>query len=318
VAAVAAIVGLAAALAIILLRGEPSTVVVPPDSVAVIDAATNRVVDTVPVGVRPGPVAYGEGAIWVGNLDDRSLSRIDPDTRKVVKNIPVPATPDAVTVGAGAVWVVNGRLGTLYRIDPAFNRVTDAVRLGDRSVLSARAGADVGLGWVWTAFGDSTLARADPAPPSAAGIGSTGGGPAAVVAAFGSVWVASSGDDIVQRFSPLTFEEGAVREFGVGSTPTGLAAGEGAIWVANSGDDYVTRIGVAGLGASPQRQIPVGVGPTAVAVADGVVWVAHTDAGSISRIDPDTYEVTDAVSVGNQLGGMAVADGLVWASVQAR
>ena len=317
-AAVAALLALAVAAAALLVRRDAAAVVVPPNSVAVIDAATNRVVNTVPVGVRPGPVAYGEGAIWVANLEDRSLSRIDPATRTVVKNIPVPATPDAVTVGAGAVWVVNGRLGTLYRVDPTFNRVTvPAVRLGDRAVLSARAGADVGLGWVWTAFGDSTLARADPRPPRAAGIGSTGTGPAAVVVAFGSVWVASSGDEIVQRFSPLTFEQGAIREFGVGSMPTGLAAGEGAIWVANSGDDYVTRIDAAGLGANALRPIPVGDGPTEIAVADGIVWVASAEAGSISRIDPKTNEVTKTISVGNPLGGMAAADGFVWVSVQA-
>jgi YVTN family beta-propeller protein len=274
-------------------------------------------VGTVPVGVRPGPVAYGEGAVWVGNLEDPTLSRIDPATRKVVRNIPLPAAPDAVAVGAGAVWVVNARLGTLYRVDPEFNRVTDAVRLGDRAITFTGAGADVGLGSVWAVFGDSTLARADPASPRAAGLGSAGTGPAAVVVAFESIWVANSGDSTVQRFSPLTFEEGPIRVLSVGSMPTGLAAGEGAIWVANTGDDYVTRIDAAGLGSNAARPIPVGNGPTDIAVGDGAVWVATGAAGSISRIDPETNEVTATISVGNPLGGMAVADGLVWVSVQA-
>jgi YVTN family beta-propeller protein len=312
-----AVLAIGAAVAATLLGDDPPLVVAPPNSVAVIDPATNRVVATVPVGVRPGPVAYGEGAIWVGNLEDRSLSRIDPATQTLVRNIPLPATPDAVTVGAGAVWVVNGRLGTLYRVDPTLNDVTDAPRLGDRAVLTAGAGADVGLGWVWAAFGDSTLARADPAPPRAAGLGSTDTGPAAVVVAFDSVWVANAGDATVQRFSPLTFEEGPIREVGVGSMPTGLAAGEGAIWVANTGNDYVTRIDAAGLGANALRLIPVGDGPTDVAIGNGVVWVANAAAGSISRIDPERNEVTDTIPIGNPLGGMAVADGLVWASVQA-
>jgi len=314
---IAGVLAVALAVTAIFVGRDPTAVVVSPNSMGVIDAVTNQVVGMVPVGVRPGPVAYGEGAVWVGNLDDRSLSRIDPVTRTVVKNIPLPATPDAITVGAGAVWVVNGRLGTLYRVDSTFNRVTDAIRLGDRAVLSTGAGADVGLGWVWAAFGDSTLACADPAPPRPKGLGSTGTGPAAVVVAFGSVWVANSGDATVQRFSPLTFEEGPIREVGVGSMPTALAAGEGAIWVANSGDDYVTRIDAAGLGANPVRQIPVGDGPTDVAIGDGVVWVANAAAGSISRIDPDTNEVTATMSVGNPLGGMTVAEGLVWVSVQA-
>ncbi|HEU5491554.1 MAG TPA: BTAD domain-containing putative transcriptional regulator [Gaiellaceae bacterium] len=312
-----AVVALVIAIGVLLARREPASVVAPPNSVAVIDAGSNRVVGTVPVGIRPGPVAYGEGAVWVGNLEDPTLSRIDPVARRVVRNIPLPAAPDALAVGVGAVWVVNARLGTLYRVDPAFDRVTDAVRLGDRAITYTGAGVDVGLGSVWAAFGDSTLARADPAPPHAAGVGSAGTGPAAVVVAFGSIWVANSGDATVQRFSPLTFENGPIRPLTVGSKPTGLAAGEGAIWVANSGDDYITRIDAGDFGFNAARSIPVGDGPTDVAIGHGAVWVAASAAGSISRLDPETNEVTATISVGNPLGGMAVADGLVWTSVQA-
>ena len=316
-AGASAVVALVIAVAVLLARREPAPVVAPPNSIAMIDAGSNRIVGTVPVGVRPGPVAYGEGAIWVGNLEDPTLSRIDPAARKVVRNIPLPAAPDAVAVGAGAVWVVNARLGTLYRVDPEFNRVTDAVRLGDRALTYTGAGADVGLGWVWAAFGDSTLARATPTPPRAAGLASAGTGPSAVVVAFGSIWVANSGDATVQRFSPLTFENGPIRVLTVGSMPTGLAAGEGAIWVANTGADYVTRIDAGDFGFNAARPIPVGDGPTDIAIGDGAVWVAAAGSGSISRIDPETNDVTTTISVGSPLGGVAVADGLVWASVQA-
>ena len=139
VVAAVAILALVLVVAATRVRGDSAPVVVAPNSVAVIDVGSNRVVDTVQVGIRPGPVAAGGGAIWAGNLDDRSLSRIDPGTRNVVANIPLPATPDAVTFGAGAVWVVNGRLGMLYRVDASLNRVTDAVRLGDRSINYANA-----------------------------------------------------------------------------------------------------------------------------------------------------------------------------------
>jgi DNA-binding SARP family transcriptional activator len=316
-AAVVGVVAVTAALAVVLLRDDRALITVAPNSVGVIDIATNRVVGAVPVGIRPGPVAYGEGAVWVGNLDDRSLSRIDPATRKVVSNIPLPATPDAVAVGVGAVWVVNGRLGTLYRVDPAFNRVTDAVRLGDRAITFARAGVGVGAGWVWAAYGDSTLARADPSPPQASGLGSTGVGPAAVVVAFGSVWVANSGDSTLQRFSPVTFEEGPVSDFNVGRQPTGLGVGEGAIWVACTGDDYVTRIDVTGLGFDPARPIPVGDGPTGVAVGGGAVWVSNGRDGTLSRIDPDANDIAETIAVGGVPAGLAVAGDAVWVAVQA-
>jgi YVTN family beta-propeller protein len=306
-----------ALLAVGLRDDEPPPIVAAPNSVAVIDTDTNRVVETVQVGIRPGPVAQGEGSVWVGNLDDDSVSRIDPETLTVVKNIPVPATPDAITVGAGDVWVVNGRLGMLYRIDPEFNEVTGSTRLGDRSITYTAAGADVGLGWVWAAFGDSTLARADPRPLRADGVGSAGTGPVAVVVAYGSVWVANSGGSTVQRFDPRTFEEGPIRDFTVGPGPAGLAAGAGGIWVTSRADDYVTRLDAAGLGFNSGRPIPVGDEPTAVAVGDEAVWVANAAGGSVSRIDPATNEVEETIPVGNRLAGLAVADGGIWVSVQA-
>jgi YVTN family beta-propeller protein len=316
---VGAVVLLAAAavLAVATRESEPAPVVVAPNFVAVIDGEENRVVESVQVGIRPGPIAIGEGAVWVGNLDDDTVTRIDPVTRTVVKTIPVPATPDAITVGAGAVWVVNGRLGMLYRIDPEFNEPTHATRLGDRAITYTGAGADVGLGFVWAGFGDSTLARAAPDPPRADGIGSAGTGPIAVVVAFGAIWVANSGESTVQRFDPRTFEDGAVKEYPVGANPAGLSAGAGGIWVTSRDGDYVTRLDAARIGSSSGRLIEVGDGPTVVAAAADAVWVANAAAGSVSRVDPNENEVVETIPVGNVLGGLAARDGAVWVSVQA-
>jgi YVTN family beta-propeller protein len=306
-------VGLAA-LAVALLRGDPAPIVVPADSVAAIDPATNRVTAVVPTGIRPGPVASGAGSIWVGNLDDGSLTRVDTETKRAVSNISLPSTPTAVTFGRGAVWVVDGRLGLLYRVNPRVETVSDPVALGDRSIRSAGAGVDVGEGAVWAAFGDSTIARVDPADLDGVLAGSTDAAPAAVVVAFGSVWVASSGDSTVQRFEPRTFAAGPIEELTVGRSPSGMAAGVGALWVACTGDDYVARV-TASLTSSSSVSIPVGDGPTSVAVGAGAVWVADTVAGTVSRIDPATNEV-ETIDVGNAPAGIAVSDGLVWVSVQ--
>lgn len=314
--AILGLVVVAVSIAALLLLDDPAPIAVAPNSVAVIDIDTNRVEDTVPVGIRPGPVAQGEGAIWVGNLEDRTLSRIDPATREVVKNIQLPATPNAIAVGAGAVWVVSGRLGTLYRVDPAFGAVSDPIYLADRAITFIGGGVAVGHGSVWAVFGDSTLARVDPGTLEGLGSGLASGGPAALVVGYGSIWVANSVDSAVQRFSPLTFQDGPVDEFTVGRMPTGLGAGEGAIWVTSTGDDYVTRLDAA-LSFNSARPIPVGDGPTAVAVGGGAVWVANTAAGTVSRIDPETSEVVDTIEVGNATSGVAVAGDSVWVAVQA-
>ena len=60
-----------------------------------------------------------------------------------------------------------------------------------------------------------------------------------------------------------------------------------------------------------------GQGPTAVAVGEDAVWVANTGDGTLSRIDPETNEVERTVEVGNAPSGLALADGLLWVSVQA-
>jgi YVTN family beta-propeller protein len=309
------LVAVAAAIAL-LLRGEAASITSPPNSVALIDPATNRVVDSVPVGIRPGPVAANAGSVWVANLDDGSLTRIDVETRRAVANVFLPATPDGIAVGDGAVWVAHGRLGTLSRVDTQFDTVVDTASLAGRAIHFPTGGVALGAGTVWVVFGDSTLARVDPTTSRQLGAGLAGVGPAAVCFAYGSVWVANSGDASVQRFSTATFEEGDVDRFTVGRTPTGIAAGEGAVWVANTGDGSVTRIDPdPGFGSG--LTIPVGDGPTAVAVGAGAVWVANTDAGTVSRIDPATNEVVETIEVGYSPSGILVADDLVWVAVQA-
>jgi YVTN family beta-propeller protein len=313
----AAVVGLVAAVAM-LARGDEGPVTVAPNTVALIDPATNRVDATVPVGIRPGAVAYGAGSLWVANLDDRTVTRIDPATRTVVRTISLNASPDALAAGAGAVWVVNGRLGTLYRVDPDFNSVSGPVRIADRAITYVDGGVDVGGGRVWAVFADSTLARVDPGTLSAVAARVAGVGPDSVVYAFGSVWVSTSDAGRgVQRFNPDAFPEGAFDELGSGRTPAGLAAGAGSIWVANTEDDSVTRVDPATGGLNASLPIEVGDGPTAVAYGAGAVWVANTTAGTVSRISPETNEVETTIEIGNAPVGIAVADNVVAVSVQA-
>ncbi len=160
---VLALLAAAGVVAAVLVLRDDAPVVVPPNSVAVIDADTNRVESSsIPVGIRPGPVAAGAGFVWVGNLDDRSLSRIDPATNEQGA-IRLEVTPDAVAADGAAAWVVDGRLGTLYRVEAESPIVSDAIRVWQRSFGFQGAGVDVGKGSVWTAGGGAMLARWDPA-----------------------------------------------------------------------------------------------------------------------------------------------------------
>lgn len=320
IAGAVAAAGIAAAVAavVVLERLDAFSVTVTPNTVAFIDPAKNRVAATVPVGIRPSALAYGAGALWVANLDDRAVTRIDPETRTVVRTIPLSASPDAIAVGDGAVWVANGRLGVLYLIDPAFNTVSASRTLAERAINYVGAGVDFGGGDVWAVFADSTLARVDPKTLAAVTAKVAAVGPVSLVFAFGSVWVSTSDSSRgVQRFSPEAFRQGAFDELAGGRTPNGLVAGAGSIWVANTEDDSVTRIdpGLGGFNAS--LPIEVGDGPTAVAFGAGAVWVANTAAGTVSRIDPETNEVSATIDIGNAPAGIAVSDGVVAVAVQA-
>ena len=117
----AAVVAAVVLAALLVGRDGTASVTVPPNSVAIVNAETNEVEGAVQGVLRPGPVAFGAGSIWVGSLEDRTLVRIDPNTRAIVKTIPLPATPDGIAVDEGAVWVAHGRLGTVTRVDPAFD-----------------------------------------------------------------------------------------------------------------------------------------------------------------------------------------------------
>ena len=308
------LVGLVAvAAAALALRDEPTPIMASPNSVAVIDPATNDVVATVPTGKLPGPITVGGGSVWVGNLEDKSLTRIDPVSRRVVDTVSLDATPTGVAFVAGSVWVAHGLTGQLSRIDPQLGGVRtfeDVARTGLRSSLGSVA---AGTGAVWAVYGDATFARLDPrserVEQTFAGIR-----PTAVVEGGGWVWVVGSGDSTVYRFGPATFMAGPIGRANVGRRSTGIAYGHGAVWVTSRGDDVVTRIDP---GDDSTLQITVGDRPAAVGVGADAVWVANAGDGTVSRVDPATRKVVATIDVGQAPSGIAVANGLVWTTVQA-
>ena len=267
-----------------------------------------------PVAPRPGPIAAGAGSVWVGNVENRTLTRIDPRTRRILATIPLPAAPTGLAYGFRAVWVAHGLTGQLSRIDPQFNRRTTTIELTSRALYSPAGSVAVGAGWVWVVFGNSVLARVDPVRVRESGSTRADPGSSAIAVGSGSVWVANAGAANVQRFDPTTFEEGPLKVIAVGSTPMGLAADERSVWVAVAGDDEIARIDP---GDNSISTIPVGERPEAVAVGAGGVWAANVGGKTVSRIDLRTRKVTDVVPIGNAPRGLTAAAGEVHVTVQA-
>jgi YVTN family beta-propeller protein len=286
---------------------------VSPNHVGVIDSATNRIVAEVPVGIEPGPIAAGAGEVWVGNVQDRNLTRVDAAARTVTGTVPLDnRTPTGIAVGLGAVWVAHGLRGQVSRVEPQFGQVARTVDVAETAFGSPLGSVALGASTVWVAFGDSTLARLDGAGRI---LGETlaGSQPAGVVVDGASVWMTSSGDSTVLRFNTRTFEEGPIRPFNVGARPTGIASVDGYIWIANSDDDSVTRIEPDSGATLP---IAVGDEPAAIAGSPGTLWVANAGDSTVSRIDTGSNEVVETIEIGSVPAGLAVVDGFVWVTAQ--
>jgi len=301
-----------AAVALVLSAAHGNGTTVASNSVAVIDPETNKVVGAIGVGIDPGPVAVGAGAVWVGNRDDRSLSRIDLHTRAVVKNLNLGATPTGIAVDAHSVWVAYGRRGGVGRVDPRFGSVGAPLKVAGTAYgyWSPDGAIAVGPEGVWAAFGDSTVARisSDGTRVLAHGYGATR--PAAIAVGAGAVWVANAGNNTVWQIDPATARP--VARTSVARSPRGLAVGGGAVWATAFDDGVVSRVA-----DGSSRTIPVGRGPIGIAYGAGALWVVNSRDGTVSRIDPQHEKVVATIHVGNHPEGIAVGAGAIWVTVTA-
>jgi YVTN family beta-propeller protein len=314
-AGIALVTGLIAVTA--LTHRGAGQITVRANSVAIIDPAHDAVVGQVPVGVRPGDITAGAGALWVANLDDNSVTQIDPTGEQVVRTLTTGTSIDGLTTAGGALWTLDGPDDTVLRIDPAFAHATDVVkrtRLG-----KPREGSDTrvspiaaGPGSVWASNG---FAGVDRIPTGSGDIKATadvGNEPSAIAAGASATWVADDVDNSVSRIARVGVVTNTIP---VGDDPSAIAVGAGAVWVADTGSGDVTRIDPATN--STQTTIDVGAGPTGVAVGLGAVWVANSLDGSVSRIDPRTNHVIATIKVGGSPDRVAVAAGRLWVTVQA-
>jgi peptide/nickel transport system substrate-binding protein len=299
----------ASAVAGIELTGgaSPGLSSAPANSVAAIDAGSNRIAAEVSVGNGPTNVAEGEGSVWVTNALDGTVSRIDPRTSSVLQRIDVGGDPSGIAVGGGAVWVANSLDGTVSRIDPQTNREVQAITVGVTPTALA-----VGDGAVWVTSAEernvTKIVRGRVVDRIATG--ALGGG---IAVGAGSVWVTDGSSRSIVRIDSR--RGSVVDRMNVGNGPTGVTFGDGALWVANSLDGTISRI-------DPRTNtvtatIAVGEGPNGIAVGPGVVWVSGEFSETIARIDPAENQVVERISISNRPKGLALAGNRVWFAVQA-
>ena len=315
-----------ALVAVVLARGDPGPpVVVGPNSVAVIDAGTDAVVDTIPVGDSPGPIAAANGSLWVVNLNDRTLMKIDAADRSVAATVGLPVgtgfnTPILRLAAAGnEVWVLSCHL-TLFRIDPQSTQVAQQLEIfrdvGAFPDISCAIATEPGSVWVPLNHPREELVHVEAPTDAPASISERVAVPAgprsAMAIGAGSIWLADHDGGAVRRLERATGAITATARLGDG--PSAMVFGHGSAWVANDVEDSVTRIDPRTT--SVVRAISVGSDPVALAVGPDTIWVANAGDGTVSRIDPETNTVAETITVGHRPLGVAVTDDLVWVTVR--
>jgi YVTN family beta-propeller protein len=312
----------AAAILIVVLTGDdgsPQPLTDDSHAVAVIDPASGRVTRAASVGTNPGPLAFDpkSRSLWVGNLDDRSVTRVDVRPIKTGRTIAVPERPQDLAAGDGAVWVAGAArtkpFVTARRIDARFDTRSEPVRI--ESLPEGSASLSLGGGALWVAPSAGRLTPLDPATGQAAGARlDAGPTPTAIAAGPEAVWVAdAAGAGSVSRIDAGT---GIVESTPLAGEPAGIAVGDGAVWVTLALEDAVARIDPET--GTVRSTTQVGQGPAGVAVGAGGVWVANSGDGTVSKLDAGTATVTDTIPVGASPQDVVVADGRVWVSVRPR
>jgi peptide/nickel transport system substrate-binding protein len=233
--------------------------------VARLDLQDGSVIDpSIRVGNSPAGVAVGEGSVWVTNAADGTVSRINVETNEQSQTLQVGAVPSGIAVGNEALWIADTVGAALLRVDPISGESETVPLDGQPSGVALTRDA------VWVSVAPAGVARVDASDPSVTLTKTVGSGPAAIVAAFGSIWVANHLDGTVTRLDPSTGNVQAT--IPVGEGPGAMAAAGGSLWVANTFDDSISTIDPATNTAD--SPVPVGGAAGSLAAEGEALWLA--------------------------------------------
>ena len=295
---------------------------VPANSVAVVDAARDKVVAWIPVGKGPESIVAGAGGIWVANVRDQTLTRIDPTSLRRTKTIGLGFEPTDLAADDEHVWVAGGYDHVLWRVDRdgvARLKTRFVERLGPLpgGFERGRAGVAVGNGRVWLSHGDE-VTELDPATGKVLSTIRAGGRwHPEIVAADGRVWVGVNNsigpgpNTGVERVDLAGGRRVARTRFL--SDASELMSANRSVWAAIRFGDAVWEIDPAsGL---VQRTIPAGNLPLGLAFLDDALWVTTQDE-ELRRIDVRSGETESVIPIGRRIADVAAADGRLYVAVR--
>lgn len=281
---------------------------VPADSLAAIDAGSGEIIEAIPVGRRPVGIASAHSGVWVTNSIDRTASFVSSDGGAVRRTGELGSGPSQVAIGLNAVWVANIEGRSVSRIDPRSKKEIADSRLETGNGLSGITYDGSGSIWitngvdgtVWqfneksgakvreivvgpalrglAADGDAvwvasetagTVTKINPSSGAIVGVINVGNGARAVAIGAGAVWVTNAFDGTLSRIEPNS--NSVTNTIAVGKEPRALAIAKGRVFVANEGDGTVS---VVDGSRRVVQTIRLGNAPMSLAAAGERVWVS--------------------------------------------
>jgi len=320
----------AGAVAVVASRGGASGRGVPVriNSVAVIDPASGRVLQDIPVGDAPWAITVGSGAVWVANAGQGadSVTRIDLTTMQP-KTLGLGGSPEAIAAGQGSIWAYDTDDGSIYQINPNLSQLGTArkFRLPACSYKTAagivptgceHGAIAAGYGSIWVSDGKTGLYTLNPTTGRFHHV--PGYIPAhAIAIGNGSIYTSDAANLARTEPHPPHKLVEQILTPASGSHPTlGLAVTPDAIWAVSPDQGRLYR-------ADPSSLVSTGVLPLRptlndITVGAGSLWVTDQAFGTVTQINPNTTTVTRTIPLGHAPTAIAYANGKLWVTIQDR
>ena len=314
--------------ALSLASDDPAPpLVVPANSIAVVDPDREIVVAAIPVGRGPESVVAGAGAVWVANVVDHTLSRLDPVTLRVTKTVGLGFEPTDLAADSEHVWVAGGYDHVLWRLDRdgvARLKLRFTERLGPLPSKFARGRAGVAVGGtsVWLAHGDE-VTELDPVTGAIRRTVPAGGTWQREIAATPRlVWV---GVNDAGRPDVAAAPNAGIDTIDVGTgrtlEPTKLVSNTSEILFASNTLWVAIRVTGTVWQLDPatrllQRTLPVGNEPEGLAFLDNSLWVTNELDATLRRVDTSNGETEVVIPIGHALEEVASAGGSLFVAVR--
>jgi DNA-binding SARP family transcriptional activator len=247
--------------------GEVDIVSASARTLATVDARTLRAERTVGLGAVPHALAYGDGATWIANGYDGTLTRVGDDGLVTAHRRPEPRSTGrlALAFGGGSLWV--GSLdNAVSRLDPIEGRPAAVIR----GVVQPWSAA-FGFHALWVAQATrANLVRIDPATNRIVKRIPVGGPATSVATGAGAVWVLTPNQQRLWRIDPQNNAVTAAAS--VGDNASLVVAGPHDVWVIGQNQGLLAHIDPHTN--TVDRTIQLGRPIGGAVLADHKLWIA--------------------------------------------